>query len=128
MILSADSNGTELHGVVLRTKSCRSKQKTQNLRVGLRRPASQQVEQQEHQPAAQQTVEKVESGGTQAHGEEEKPALGPEDRQGPGERPMHSVDSSDIHRQVLLRKLRASVAWKQPRKEIHRGDSHADAE
>src|SRR5580698_5738116 len=128
MVISADSNGTELRRVVLRAQSRRGKQKTKNLGVGLRRPASQEVEQKKHQQAAEQTVEKVKRAGAQAQGEEEKSPLSPQDRQGPRERPMHSVDSSDGHRQVLLRKLRASVAGKQPREEIHRGDGHADAE
>src|SRR5580658_7218827 len=128
MAIPADSNGAELHRVVLRTKTCRGKQKTQNLGIGLRRPASQEVEQEKHEQSAEQTVEKVKRAGAQAHGEEEKSSLGAQDRQGPRERPMHSVDSSGIGHRVLLQKLRSSVAWKQPREEIHGGDGHPYAE
>jgi hypothetical protein len=84
MAIPSDSNGAELHRIVLRTKSCSGEQKSQNLGIGLRGPAGHEVEQQKHQESAEQTVEKVESGRTQTHGEEEKLSLGPEDRQWPG--------------------------------------------
>src|SRR5437899_2741836 len=94
MAIPSDCNGAELHGVVLRAKSCGRQQKSQNLRVGLGGPAGQEVQQQKHQQSAEQAVEKVEGGGAKAHGEEEKLSLGSEDRQWPGQRPMDSVDSS----------------------------------
>jgi hypothetical protein len=84
MAIPSDSNGAELHRVVLRTKSCSGEQKSQNLRVGLGGPASHEVEQQKHQQPAEQAVEKVERGRANAHGEEEEFSLGPEDRQWPG--------------------------------------------
>jgi hypothetical protein len=84
MAIPSDSNGGELHRVVLRTKSCSGEQKSQNLGIGLRGPAGQEVEQQKYQQPAEQTVEKVERGRAQTHGEEEKLSLGPEDCQWPG--------------------------------------------
>jgi hypothetical protein len=84
MAIPSDSNGAELHRIVLRTKSCSGEQKSQNLRIGLGGPAGQEVQQQKYQQPAEQTVEQVESGCAQAHGEEEKLSLGPEDRQWPG--------------------------------------------
>src|SRR5580704_16347499 len=102
MTIPSDSNGAELHRVVLRTKSCSGEQKSQNLRIGLGGPTGQEVEQQKYQQPAEQTVEQVEGGRAQAHGEEEKLSLGPEDRQRPGERPMHPVDSSGFRHVLLL--------------------------
>jgi len=68
----------------LRAKSSGRQQKSQNLRIGLGGPTGQKVEQQKYQQPSEQTVEKVEGGRAQAHGEEEKLSLGPEDRQWPG--------------------------------------------
>lgn len=59
------------------------KQEFENLRVGGSRPPGDKVEQKEHQQAAEQAAEEVESRGPQAHREKEKFALRPED----GERP-----------------------------------------
>jgi hypothetical protein len=84
MAIPSDSNGAELHRIVLRTKSCSSEQKSQNLRIGLGGPAGHEVEQQKYKESAEQTVEKVEGGRAQAHGEEEKLSLGTEDSQWPG--------------------------------------------
>jgi hypothetical protein len=84
MAIPSDSNGAELHRIVLRTKSCSGEQKSQNLRIGLGGPTGQEVEQQEYKQPPEQTVEKVEGGCAQTHGEEEKLSLGPEDRQWPG--------------------------------------------
>jgi hypothetical protein len=84
MAIPSDSDRSEFHRVVLRTKSCSGEQKAQNLRIGLGGPAGQKVEQQKYQQPAEQTVEKVEGGRAQAHGEEEKLSLGPENRQWPG--------------------------------------------
>src|SRR5260370_29221037 len=110
MAMPWDCNRSEFHRVVLRAESCRRQQKSQNLRIGLGSPAGQEVEQPKYQQPAEQTVEKVEGGRAQAHGEEEKLSLGPEDRQWPGKRPMHSVDSSCFRHVLLLRDLRDSVA------------------
>src|SRR5467141_1945066 len=41
---------------------------------------------------------------------------------------MHSVDSSCLRHVLLLWDTRDSVAGKKPRQEIHRRDSHSDAE
>src|ERR1700686_2817707 len=41
---------------------------------------------------------------------------------------MHSVDSSCFRHVLLLWDARDSVAGKKPRQEIHRRDSHSDAE
>src|ERR1039458_4911369 len=41
---------------------------------------------------------------------------------------MHSVDSSCFRHVLLLWEVRDSVAGEKPRQEIHRRDSHADAE
>src|SRR5258708_26501908 len=41
---------------------------------------------------------------------------------------MHSVDSSCFRHVLLLWDVRDSVAGKKPRQEIHRRDSHSDAE
>jgi len=84
MGIRSECNRSEFHGVVLRAESCGSQQKPQNLRIGLGGPTGQKVEQQKYQQAAEQTVEKVEGRRAQAHGEEEKLPLGPEDRQWPG--------------------------------------------
>jgi hypothetical protein len=76
-------------------------QKSQNLRVGLGSPAGQEVEQQKNHQPTEQTIEQVQSGRAQAHGEEEELSLGTEDRQWPGQGSMHPVDSSSF-RHVLL--------------------------
>jgi hypothetical protein len=81
---SLNSNWGELHGIVLRAKLCGRQQKSQNLRISLGRPASHEVEQQEHQQSSKQTVEQVECGGAEAHGEEEEFSFGPENRERPG--------------------------------------------
>src|SRR6202049_272974 len=94
MAISSDNNRSELHRVVLRAESCGRQQKSQNLRIGLGGPARQDVEQQKHEQPAEQAVEQVESGGAKTHGEKKELSLGTEDRQCPGQRPMHSVDSS----------------------------------
>src|SRR5229473_1032426 len=96
MAFPSDSNGAELHRVVLRAESSGRQQKSQNLRIGLGGPAGQKVEQQEHHQPAKQTIEQVERGRAKAHGEEEELSLGAEDRQWPGKRPMHSVNSSSF--------------------------------
>jgi hypothetical protein len=83
MGIPSDSNGAELHRIVLSAESCGRQQKSQNLWVGLGGPAGHEVEQQKHQQPAEQAVEKVERGRANAHGEEEKLSLGPENRQGP---------------------------------------------
>jgi hypothetical protein len=83
MAIPSDSNGAELHRVVLSAESCGRQQKSQNLRIGVGGPAGHEVEQQKYQQSAEQTVEKVERGRANAHGEEEEFSLGPEDRQGP---------------------------------------------
>jgi len=100
MAIPSDRNRSELHGVVLGTEPRGCQQKSQNLRIGLGGPASHEMEQQEHQQPAEQAVEQVEGGGAKAHSEEKQLSLGPEDRQWPGQRPMHSVDSSGF-RHVL---------------------------
>jgi hypothetical protein len=83
MCIPSDSNGAELHRVVLRAELCGTQQKSQNLRVGLGGPASHEVEQQKHHQPAKQAVEQIEGGRSKAHGEEEELSLGPEDRQWP---------------------------------------------
>src|SRR5260370_39614820 len=94
MGIPSDCNRSELHRVVLRAEPCGRQKKSQNLRIGLGGPAGQEVEQQKYQQPAEQTVEKVEGGRAQAHGEEEKLSLGTEARHCPGKRAMNSVDSS----------------------------------
>ena len=84
MAIPSDRDGTELHRVVLRAQSCRREEKAQDLRIGLRGPAGQEVEGEEHQQAAKQAVEEVERCGAEAHREEKEFPLGPEDRQWPG--------------------------------------------
>jgi hypothetical protein len=83
MGIPSDCNWSEFHWVVLRPESCGCQQKSQNLRIGLGGPACQKVEQQKYQQPAEQTVEKVEGGRAQAHGEEEEFSLGAKDRQWP---------------------------------------------
>jgi hypothetical protein len=78
MSISLNSNRRKFHGIVLRAKSCGRQQKSQNLRIGLGSPASHDVEQQEDQQSSKQTVEQVECGGAEAHGEEEEFSFGPE--------------------------------------------------
>src|SRR5580692_2929479 len=102
MAIPSNSNGAEFHGVVFRAQSCRRQQKSQNLRIGLRRPTGQKIKQQKHQQPAEQAVEQVEGGRAQAHRKEEELSLGPEDREWPRERPMHSVDSSAFRHVLLL--------------------------
>jgi hypothetical protein len=46
-------------------------------------------------------MEQVEGGRAEAHGEEEELSLDAEDRQWPGQRPMHSVDSSGFRHELL---------------------------
>jgi hypothetical protein len=53
------------------------------LRIGLSGPAGHEVEQQKHQESSKQTVEQVEGGRAEAHGEKEEFSLGSEDRQWP---------------------------------------------
>jgi len=101
MAIPSDCNGAELHRVVLSAEPRGRQQKSQNLSIGLRGPSSHEVEQKEHQQPAEQTIEQVEGGGTKAHGEEKEFSLGPEDRQWPRERPMHSVDSSGFCHVIL---------------------------
>jgi hypothetical protein len=80
----SDSNRSELRGVVLSSDFPGGKQKSQNLRVGLRGPAGQHVQQHKDQQSSKQAVEQVEGGGAKTHGEEEEFSLGPKDRQWPG--------------------------------------------
>jgi len=94
MSIPSDSNGAELHRVVLSAESCSGQQKSQNLRIGLGGPASHEVEQQKHHQPAKQAVEQIEGGRSKAHGEEEELSLGPEDCQWPGQRAMNPVNSS----------------------------------
>src|SRR6266851_8191916 len=94
MAIPSDCNRGELHRVVLSAESCGRQQKSQNLRISLRSPAGQEVEQQKHHQPAEQTIEQVEGGRAKAHGEEEELSLGTEDRQWAGQRPMNSVESS----------------------------------
>src|SRR6266478_10136300 len=101
MAIPSNCNGCELHRVVLSAELCGRQQKSQNLRIGLGGPAGQEVEQQKHHQAAEQTIEQVEGGRTKAHGEEEELSLGAENRQWPGQRPMHSVDSSRFRHELL---------------------------
>src|SRR6266404_9385963 len=101
MAIPSNCNRGELHWVVLRAKSCGGQQKSQNLWIGFGGPAGQEVEQQKHQQPTEQTIEQVEGGRAKAHCEEEELSLGAENRQWPGQRPMHSVDSSGF-RHVLL--------------------------
>src|SRR5260370_30335253 len=101
MAIPSDCNRGELHRVVLSTESCGGQQKSQNLRIGLCGPAGQEVKQQKHQKPTEQTIEQVEGGRPKAHCEEEEPSLSAEDRQWPGQRPMHPVDSSSF-RHLLL--------------------------
>jgi hypothetical protein len=51
----------------------------------------------------EQTVEKIEGGGTQTHREEKEFSFGAKDRQGPRQRPLELVDSSWSRHVVLLR-------------------------
>src|SRR5258708_30191168 len=101
MAIPSDCNRSEFHRVVLSAKSCSGQQKSQNLRMGLGSTAGQEVEQQKYHQPSEQTIEQVEGGCAKAHGEEEELSFGAEDRQWPGQRPMHSVDSSGF-RHVLL--------------------------
>jgi hypothetical protein len=107
MTAPANDNRTELHRVVLCAEFGRTQQKPQNLRIGLGGPASHEVEQQEDQQSPKQTVEKVESGSAKTHGEEEEFSLGPKDREGPGQRPMHSVYAPSF-RHVMFP---SEIAW-----------------
>jgi hypothetical protein len=84
MTISADSNGAEFHGVVLRATFRSCEQEAQDLRIGCGGPASDEVQKKENQHPSEQTVEEIEGGGAQAHGEEKKLSLGPEDRERPG--------------------------------------------
>ena len=70
--------------MVFGAESAGRQQEPQNLRISLCGPAGHEVEQQKHQQPADQTVEQVEGGGAQAHGEEEELSLRSEDRQWPG--------------------------------------------
>src|SRR5258708_3706551 len=101
MAIPSDCNGGELHRVVLSAESCGRQQESQNLWIRLGCPAGREVEQQKNHQATEQTIQQVEGGRPETHCEEEELSLGPEDRQWPTQRPMHSVDSSGF-RHVLL--------------------------
>src|ERR1700734_2712036 len=105
MTISSDSNGTEFHGVVLCSNFRCGEQEAQDLRIGCGGPASDEVQKKENQHPSEQTVEEVEGGGAQAHGEEEKLSLGPQDRQRPGKRSRHAIDSSGFSHFRLRWKL-----------------------
>jgi hypothetical protein len=128
MTISSHSNGAEFHRVVLRTKPRGRQQKTQDLRVGLGGPTSEKVQQQKHQQPSEQAIEQIEGRGTEAHGEKEELSFGPEDREGPGKRTMHSIDASWFRHLLLHWDREESIAGKKPREEIHRGDGHSHAE
>src|SRR5271169_3088450 len=94
MAIPSDRNGTELHGVVSRAESSGGQQKSQNLRIGPGGPAGQAIQQEKHQQPAEQAVEQVEGGCADTHGEEEEFSFGTENCEWPGQRSVHSVDSS----------------------------------
>jgi hypothetical protein len=103
MAIPSNLNRNELHGVVLRTDFGCREQEPQDLRIGCGGPTSHEVQQQKHQQAPEQTVEKIEGGGTQTHREEKEFSFGAKDRQGPRQRPLDLVDSSWSRHVVLLR-------------------------
>ncbi len=79
MSISSNADRGEFHRVVLRAEPSRGQEKPQDLWIGLRRPARQDVEKQKHHETAQQAVEQVEGGRAQAHREKEQLPLGSED-------------------------------------------------
>src|SRR3984957_21292178 len=128
MTISSDLNGAEFHGVVLRAHFRRREQEAQDLRIGRGGPASDEEQKKENQHPSEQTVEEIKGGGAQAHGEEEKLSLGPQDRERPGKRSRHAIDSSGFGHLRLHWELEKSTARKEPRQEVHRGDRHPDTE
>src|SRR5277367_3232580 len=94
MTISSDLNGTELHRVVLRSNFRCREQEAQDLRIGCGGPAGEEIQKKENQHPSEQTVEEIEGGGAQAHGEEEKLSFGPQDREWPGKRSRHAINSS----------------------------------
>jgi hypothetical protein len=70
MAIPSDSNGAELHGVVLGADSCGGQQKSQNLWIGPGGPAGHEVKQQEDHEPTGQAIKQVEGGGAKAHGKE----------------------------------------------------------
>jgi hypothetical protein len=128
MAIPSDCYRGEFHGVVLSAHPLGRQQKPQYLRIRLSDPTGHEIQQQEHQQPTEQAVKQVEGGRTQAHGEEKELSLGPEDRQGPGKRAMHSVDSSSFGHAHLRSDAVVSIAGKKPREEIDGGDGHANTE
>src|SRR5581483_10923990 len=97
-----------------------------NLRVCGRGPASENVQKQEHQNAAEQAREHVERGGAHAHGKEEELPFHSEHRERAIQRAVNRVDSSCVrHVRATRCELRS---WKKPREEVDCGDGHADTE
>src|SRR3984957_18452472 len=101
MAISSDRYRSEFHRVVLSPHPCGRQEKPQYLRIRLSGPARHEIEQQKHQQPSEQAVEQVEGGRSQAHGEEKELSFGSEDRQRPGKRAMHSVDSSSFGHALL---------------------------
>ena len=83
MIHRADGDGCKFGRIVLRFESSRCEEKFENLRIGFRGPASEDVEQQKHQESARQTPKQVECPSADTHGEKKQFPLGPQNRQGP---------------------------------------------
>jgi hypothetical protein len=83
MEVPPNRNGCEFHGIVLRPHFRGGQQETENLRIGVRSPASENVQKEENQHAAKEAIEKVERRGPETHGEEKQLSLGPEDGEGP---------------------------------------------
>jgi len=71
--------GSELHRVVLRAEPRCGQQKSQDLRIGLGGPSGEQVQKEEHENAAEQTPQEIESGCTQAHRKEKQFSLRAQD-------------------------------------------------
>src|SRR5215472_17056813 len=87
----ANGNGAEFSWVVLIAELRGSQQEPEDLRVGRRRPACEEIEQQEHEDSAEQTAKQVESRRAQTHRKEEKPSFGTKNGEWSRQRPMDCV-------------------------------------
>src|SRR5258706_23639 len=126
MVLPANSNRSELHGVVLAPQRGCGQEKAQNLRIGLGGPACEEIERQKNQHTAKQAVEQIESASAQAHSEKEQLSLGTEYGEGPGEGTMHQVDPSCVrHRLSRDSRFRNPISRKEQGHEVYSDESHS---
>ena len=92
MVFPANGKRSELHWVVLVAQPCCGEQKPQNLWIGSRGPARNQVQQRKHQDTSEQASEQIERSSADAHGAKKELPLGPENCQRPAERAMDRIE------------------------------------